>query len=155
VLAGTGHEGDQRFLAAFGGRLQSVGGEQGRDQLKFPGVGALQCGVQGDGQVPAFAPGETVGEDDYAAVQQQNVPRRLVGREQPASQLRARFDPLTVADLDGDEEPARPVGVEGGVGIGRPLAVDRDHVLPGVRDRNLVRLARAFHGQVTGLSRKA
>ena len=155
VLAGTGHEGGQRFLAAFGGRLQSVGGEQGGDQLQFPGVGTLQRGVQGDGEVPAFAPGETVGEDDHAAVQQQDVPGRLVGREQPASQLRAGLDPLTVADLDGDEEPARPVGVEGGVGVGRPLAVDRDDVLPGVGDRDLERLARAFDGQVPGLSREA
>ena len=93
-------EGGQGFLAAFGGRLEGVGAEQGGDQLQLGGVGPFQGGVQGDGQVPALAPGEPVGEDDHAAVQQQDVPGRLVGGEQPAGELGAGLDPLPAADLD-------------------------------------------------------
>ena len=74
-------------------------------------------------------------------MQQQHVPGRLVGVEQPAGQLGAGRDPLVAPDLDRIQQPPGPVGVERGVGVGGPAAVDRDHVLLLVRDRHPERLA--------------
>ena len=143
VLAGLVHPVGELLAAALGGRLQDVGAEQGGDRLELGLVGAVDRGVQADREVPALGPGEAVGEDDHAAVQQQHVPGRLVGVEQPADQLGAGRDPLVAPGLDRVQEPPGPVGVERGVGVGGPAAVDRDHVLPLVRDRHAERLTRS------------
>ena len=141
VLAGLVHPVGELLAAALGGRLQDVGAEQRGDRLQLGLVGAVDRGVQADREVPALGPGEAVGEDDHAAVQQQHVPGRLVGVEQPAGELGAGRDPLAAAGLDRVEQPPGPVGVERGVGVGGPAAVDRDHVLPVVGDRHRERLA--------------
>ena len=156
VLAGAGHEGGERLLAALGGGLQGVGAEQGGDQLQFGGVGPFQRGVQADGQVPALAPGEPVGEDDHAAVQQQHVPGRLVGGEQPAGQLRAGLDLLPVADLDRGEQPARRRRRRTRRRCRRPSrSRPRATFCAGVGDGDLERLAGAFDVQVPGLGGEA
>ena len=102
--------------------------------------GAVDRGVQADREVPALGPGEAVGEYDHAAVQQQHVPGRLVGIEQPAGQLGAGRDPLVAPGLHRVQQAPGPVGVERGVGVGGPAAVDRDHVLPVAGHRHRERL---------------
>ena len=144
VLAGLVHPVGELLAAALGGWLQDVGAEQRGDRLQLGLISAVDRGVQADREVPALGPGETVGEDDDAAVQQQHVPGRLVGIEQPADELGAGRDPLVAPGLDRVEQPPGPVGVERGVGVGGPAAVDRDHVLPLVRDRHSERLARSL-----------
>ena len=144
VLAGLVHPVGELLGAALGGWLQDVGAEQRGDRLQLGLISAVDRGVEADRKVPALGPGETVGEDDDAAVQQQHVPGRLVGIEQPADELGAGRDPLVAPGLDRVEQPPGPVGVERGVGVGGPAAVDRDHVLPLVRDRHSERLARSL-----------
>ena len=144
MLAGAVDEGGQRFLAAFGRGLEGVGGEESGDQLKLGVVGPFQCRVQGDRQVAALGPGEPVGEDDHAAVQQQDVPRRLVGCEEPAGELGAGLDLLPVRELQWCQQAAAAVGVEGSVCVGGPGAVDGEDVLARVGNGDLERLARAL-----------
>ena len=66
-----------------------------------------------------------------------------VSNSQRAS-LAPVVDPLVVPGLDRVEQPPGPVGVERGVGVGGPAAVDRDHVLPLVRDGHAERLTRSL-----------
>ena len=141
VLAGSRHPLGELLVATLGGRLQGVRAEQRGDRLQFRLQVAFDRDVQADSQVPALAPLGPVREHHHAAVQQQHVARRLVGVEQPAGQLLAGLDRLPPADLNRVQQLARLLRVERRVGVGGPAAVDRDHVLLGVGDRDLERLA--------------